>query len=108
MKDFSQALLLEGEPPGKMFQNQVLNAEREAFLAGFHKAFAYWAGPCTLCATCAVDANDGTCRNTRDARPSMEGAGIDVFETVKRAGLKLEILRNKGEFVRYFALLLLE
>ena len=108
LKDFSHALLLEGEPPGKTFQSQVLNAEREAFLAGFHKAFAYWAGPCVLCTPCAVGATDGTCRNTRDARPSMEGAGIDVFETVKRAGLNLRILRDKGEFVRYFALLLLE
>ena len=108
LKNFSQALLLEGEPPGKTFQALVLNAEKEAFLAGFHKAFAYWAGPCALCDTCAVGLTDGTCRNTRDARPSMEGAGIDVFETVKRAGLNLRILRDKGEFVRYFALLLLE
>jgi hypothetical protein len=38
----------------------------------------------------------------------MEGAGIDVYETVRRAGLNLQILRDKGEFVRYFALLLLE
>ena len=108
LQDFSNALLLEGEPPGKRFQDRVLNAEREAFLAGFHKAFAYWAGPCELCATCSVSAAGGTCRNTRDARPSMEGAGIDVYETVRRAGLDLEILRDKGEFVRYFALLLLE
>jgi len=108
LQDFSRALLLEGEPPGKMFQNRVLNAEREAFLAGFHKAFAYWAGPCVLCATCAVGATDGTCRNTRDARPSMEGAGIDVYETVRRAGLNLRILCDKGDYVRYFALLLLE
>jgi predicted metal-binding protein/ubiquinone/menaquinone biosynthesis C-methylase UbiE len=108
LQDFSHALLLEGEPPGKVFQSMVLDAEREAFLAGFHKAFAYWAGPCELCATCVADAPNGACRNTRDARPSMEGAGIDVFETVKRAGLNLRILRDKGEFVRYFALLLLE
>ena len=109
LQDFSHALLLEGEPPGKMFQRQVLDAEREAFLGGFHKAFAYWAGPCALCDSCAVGINDyGACRNTRDARPSMEGAGIDVYETVRRAGLNLQILRDKGEFVRYFALLLLE
>ena len=108
LKDFSQALLLEGEPPGKMFQKRVLAAEREGFLAGFHKAFAYWAGPCVLCDPCAASVPNGKCRNTRDARPAMEGAGIDVFETVRRAGLDLRILRNKGDYVRYFALLLLE
>jgi len=107
LKGFSHALLLEGEPPGKLFQTQVLKAEREAFLAGFHKGFAYWAGPCALCTICAV-ATEGTCRNTRDARPSMEGSGIDVYETVRRAELNLRILRDKGDFVRYFALLLLE
>ena len=108
LKDFSHALLLEGEPPGKIFQKRVLDAEREAFLAGFHKAFAYWAGPCVLCDTCAASVPNGKCCNTRDARPAMEGAGIDVFETVRRAGLNLRILRNKGDYVRYFALLLLE
>lgn len=108
LRDFSHALLLEGEPPGKMFQKQVLAAEREAFLAGFHKAFAYWAGPCVLCDPCAASVPNGKCCNTRDARPAMEGAGIDVFETVRRAGLNLRILRNKGDYVRYFALLLLE
>ena len=108
MKDFSHALLLEGEPPGKLFQSRVLKAEREAFLGGFHKAFAYWAGPCALCTDCTLSATEGMCRNTRDARPSMEGAGIDVYETVQQAGLNLRILRDKGDFVRYFALLLLE
>ncbi|MDR3599575.1 MAG: DUF2284 domain-containing protein [Desulfosporosinus sp.] len=108
LKDFSYALLLEGEPPGKMFQRRVLDAERDAFLAGFHKAFAYWAGPCVLCDTCAASVPNGKCCNTRDARPAMEGAGIDVFETVRRAGLNLQILRNKSDYVRYFALLLLE
>jgi len=91
-----------------LFQSRVLKAEREAFLGGFHKAFAYWAGPCALCTDCTLSATEGMCRNTRDARPSMEGAGIDVYETVQQAGLNLRILRDKGDFVRYFALLLLE
>jgi len=105
LKDYTWALLLEGEPPTKQFQKQVLQAEKEAFGAGFHKSFAYWAGPCTVCDTCSAD---GVCRNTRDARPSMESAGIDVFETVKRAGFNLRTLNNNGDFVKYFALLLVE
>jgi predicted metal-binding protein/precorrin-6B methylase 2 len=116
---YTKALLLEGEPPTDTFQRQVLKAEKEAFTAGYHKAFAYWAGSCTMCEPC-VFGGPGTagnssatgsaiaCRNTRDARPSMEGAGIDVFETVRRAGFKLRTLREKDEYVKYFALLLLE
>jgi len=105
IKNYRYALLLEGEPPTREFQLRVLEAEREAFRAGFYKAFAYWAGPCSLCSSCT---KGGTCHNTKDARPSMEGAGIDVFETVRRAGLGLRTLDRRDDFVKYFGLLLLE
>lgn len=105
LQDYRQALLLEGEPPTGAFQMQVLKAEKEAFKAGYHKAFAYWAGPCSICSSCSTD---GPCRNPKQARPSMEGAGIDVFETVRRAGITLRTLKNRDEYVKYYALLLLE
>lgn len=102
---YSSALLLEGEPPTGKFQRLVLDAEREAFLAGYHKALAFWAGPCSLCKECA---SDGKCRSSKHARPSMEASGIDVFETVRRAGLSVRTLKDRAEYVKYFALLLLE
>lgn len=105
LRDYTHCLLLEGSPPTRDFQRRVLRAEQEAFKAGFYKAFAFWAGPCILCDTCAVE---GSCRNTKDSRPSMEGSGIDVFETVKRAGLSLRTLAGEGDFIKYFGLLLLE
>lgn len=105
LRDFSLALLLEGEPPTRNFQRLVLEAERAAFRAGYYKAFAFWAGPCSLCQECAPD---GKCRHTRDARPSMESAGIDVYATARRAGLSLRPLSGPDDYVRYFALLLLE
>lgn len=106
LKDYTRALLLEGEPPTRDFQRKVLRAEKETFKAGFHKAFAYWAGPCSLCEPSCT--TDGVCRNPEDARSSMEGAGIDVFETVRRAGFTLRPLSNRDDFTKYFALLLLE
>lgn len=105
VKDYKHALLLEGEPPTTSFQLAVLQAERAAFKAGFHKAFSYWAGPCSLCESCV---GKGPCTNTVNARPSMEGAGIDVFETARRAGASVRTLTSKGDFVKYFALILLE
>ncbi len=105
MEDYTSAILLEGEPPTKEFQLRVLKAEKEAFTLGFYKAFAFWAGPCSLCPECP---RTGKCRNTKDSRPSMEGAGIDVFETVRRAGFALRTLDRKTDFVKYFALILLE
>ncbi|HAM50117.1 MAG TPA: metal-binding protein [Nitrospiraceae bacterium] len=104
VRDYKYALLLEGEPPTKVFQQRVLQAERETFKAGFYKAFSYWAGPCSLCKSCATN---GVCTNTANARPSMEGAGIDVFETVRRAGATVRTLKNKDSFIKYFALILL-
>lgn len=105
VKDYKKALLLEGEPPTRDFQVRVLQAERAAFKAGFHKAFSFWAGPCSLCESCGVN---GSCTNTANSRPSMEGAGIDVFATAKNAGARLRTLEQKDQFVKYFALLLLE
>lgn len=105
LKDYTTALLLEGEPPTGDFQRRVLQAEKMAFQAGFHRAFSFWAGPCTLCNLCQTD---GICKNTREARPSMEGAGIDVFETMKRAGFNVRTLSSHDDYVKYFALLLLE
>jgi len=105
VKDYKKALLLEGEPPTRDFQMRVLQAERAAFKAGFHKAFSFWAGPCSICESCP---ENGGCTNTANSRPSMEGAGIDVYETVRNAGATLKTLEQKNEFVKYFALLLLE
>lgn len=105
LKNYKHALLLEGEPPTGAFQLQVLEAEKEAFKAGFYKALAYWAGPCSICSACS---SDGNCHNPGRARPSMEGAGIDVFETVRGMGITLQPLKSKEEYVKYYALLLLE
>lgn len=105
LKGFHSVLLLEGEPPTREFQLKVLQAERTAYLNGFHKAFSYWSGPCSLCDACVTD---GKCRNTAMARPSMEGSGIDVFATAGRAGAALRPVTDKTGFVKYFGLLLLE
>ena len=102
---YGEALLLEGEPPTRDFQKMALRAERAAFQAGYYKALVFWAGPCSLCPECAPD---GECRNTRDARPSMEASGIDVFATVRQAGFSLRPLSKPDDYVKYFALLLLE
>ncbi|BCV21980.1 phosphomethylpyrimidine synthase ThiC [Moorella sp. Hama-1] len=105
LRDFSVALLLEGEPPARDFQRRVLAAEREAFKAGYYKAIAFWAGPCALCPSCSAA---DQCRHPRDARPSMEGSGIDVYETGRRAGHSFRTLQDRQNYVKYFALLLLE
>ncbi len=106
LKNYSKCLLLQGEPPTGDFQRLVLRAERAAFKAGYYKAFSLWAGPCGICDD--VCAGEDTCTNHKNARPSMEASGIDVFETVRRAGFSLQTLPEKDDYVKYFAILLLE
>lgn len=79
--------------------------ERELFLAGYHKTWTMGAGPCELCGTCALD---GDCVHPLDARPSMEGCGVDVFSTVRNAGWQIEVVREHDDEYQYFALVLVE
>lgn len=105
VRSYHRAFLLRGEPPTDTFQRKVLAAEALAFKAGCYKAFAYWAGPCSICPDCDLSA---PCTNPTHHRPSMEGSGIDVFATVRKAGETLHTLKAKGEVIKYYALLLLE
>ncbi|MBC3795657.1 methyltransferase [Acetobacterium tundrae] len=105
ISSYSKALLLKGEPPTGDFQHKILAAEKLAFTAGFHKAFSFWAGPCAICPKCDLDK---PCKNTKNRRPSMEGSGIDVFETVRGNGETLETRSAKDQIVKYYGLLLLE
>ena len=61
------------------------------------------AGPCDLCDTCAQGKE---CPTPEKARPSMEGCGIDVFTTVRNAGLKIDVVHNEDDEYSFFALVL--
>lgn len=80
--------------------------ERLAFSAGYYRAFGLGAGPCVLCAgECDTG---GHCRRPEEARPSMEACGIDVFQTLRNAGLDLFPARGPKEPCPRVGLLLLE
>jgi len=105
VRSYRWAILLEGAPPGREFHQRLLSLERRAFLSGFHKAFVFGAGPCTVCSKCP---GEGACNRSDLARPSMEASGIDVFQTAKEAGLYLAPVEERGQYVKYIGLLLLE
>lgn len=68
----------------------VSAVEKKAFEMGFVLAAGLIGGACRLCDTC-VAADDGkACRHPFEARPSMEGMGIDVIRTVRELGLDAE------------------
>lgn len=83
----------------------VAELEREAFYAGFYKAFGMGAGPCYLCDKCALEKG---CRHPDMARPSMEACGIDVYATARLAGFPIDVVPPEGGEENYYGLLLID
>ena len=94
----------------KNIRKSIFELEKHAFLSGYYKSFTYgFCGPCTMCEQCVVEEGVLSCENAKESRPSMEAAGIDVFETVRNAGLELEVQNEiDPDNLRMFTLLLLE
>lgn len=105
LDSYTSAFLVRGAPPGQNFHQALLSLEKKAFLEGYHKAFVFGAGPCTVCPECP---EEGRCRHPHLARPSMEGSGIDVYTTAFQAGVPLKPVQKKGQYITYLGLLLLE
>lgn len=87
------------------FNDIVVDLERIVFLDGYYKAWAIGSGPCDRCKSCNTK---GTCRNADKARPSMEGCGIDVFQTARAQGLPINVVKNHGLERDIYGLILLE
>jgi len=103
----------------KDLQKIVYELERKSFLSGYYKTFAMASSPCHLCAVCvaeeklqkgeALSAYDAlNCRHKDLMRPSLEAAGIDVFQTTRNAGYDLKVLKDYSEDVEIFGLVLLD
>lgn len=114
LRHYREALLLRlgGVCGGKEEDRQrrrlgemVAALERELFLAGHHRAWGMGAGPCSFCEACNLE---GPCRFLRQARPSMEGCGIDVYTTVRQAGWQIEVVQTLKSPFRLFSMVLIE
>jgi predicted metal-binding protein len=68
----------------------VVSLERQAFLAGYYKAWGLGAGPCFSCKTC----NLKKCIKQEKTRPSMESCGIDVYQTARANGFPIEVVKS--------------
>jgi predicted metal-binding protein len=84
----------------------VVEVERKAFLLGHYLALGLRGGPCALCNECTDPEED--CRHPEKARPSMEALGIDVFATLKNAGIPTEVKKNSEEEWFFHGLILVE
>jgi predicted metal-binding protein len=105
LDSYERAILIHFEPQADV-KATVVELEREIFLRGAWKAFGLGAGPCYLCESCALEV--GQCRHAERARPAMEACGIDVFTTVKKAGLPIEVVRTTRQCPNYYGLILVD
>lgn len=85
---------------------KLLKLERDVFLSGYRKAFLLFMDECCLCAECAGTKLD--CKNSQDARPTLEGMAVDVFALVRKYRLPIEVLRSYDESMNRYAVLMIE
>ena len=69
----------------------VAGLEAAAFKAGYYYATGFTGGICVLCPECVTVASGKACRRPLEARPAMEGVGIDVLKTAANAGLPISL-----------------
>ena len=105
LNEYKTALLFHSPSEYEGLKDIIVELEKEAFLFGYYKAFSMGSGPCHLCDECNLEE---ACLHPRNARPSMEACGIDVFKTARTAGYPIEVIKDHSCPQNYYALLLLE
>ena len=91
----------------RKFFNMLVDLEGELFKDGFYKAFVFLAGPCRLCKKCAK-LEEKPCCFLYQARPSMEGCGIDVYQTARNNGFFIKTLRERTETNNEYCLMMVD
>jgi len=91
----------------RVTQDISLELEKKAFADGYY--FAFSLSDCALCEGCGKMRGE-SCAHYTDTRPSMHGAGIDVFKTVRALGLPLEALSEpwREADLNFYSLVLVE
>lgn len=90
----------------KTVNDITLKIERELMLMGYYKVFALEPGTCNRCNECV--AQQGKCRFPTEARPSPESLAIDMFQTVKNAGWRMEVKTDLNQNWTNYAVILIE
>jgi predicted metal-binding protein len=104
VKQYSAILLMHSHDVQKL-SKVILELEKAAFLDGYYFAFALRS--CNLCEVCqAIKEND--CIQPEKIRPCESMFGIDIFKTVHKLGLPIEVLQNKEAVQNRYGFLLIE
>ncbi len=90
----------------KEMTNKLLNIERQIFLLGFQKVFLLNQTCCSLCKDCSGNRLD--CKDKTNSRPSPESFAVDVYKTVRKAGLDINVVAENPSEMNRIAILLIE
>lgn len=86
--------------------NKLLNVERDLFLIGLYKVFLLNQTCCSLCNDCSKNRLD--CKDKVKSRPSPESFAVDVYQTVRNAGLDINVVKDSPGEMNRIAILLIE
>lgn len=110
---YEWALLVQIKTPysdgflgAKKVHELINHLEREANRVESVYAAGFIGGECKLCEECVGQGSKEPCRHPFQARPSMEGIGIDVLKTAQNIGMDFKI-KDSPELI-WNGLLLLE
>ena len=91
---------------GQKINQGLLSIEREVFLSGYQKTFMLLITPCSLCEECTGRKED--CKDPKSARPTPEAMAIDVYSTVRKYDLPIQVLSDYSQTMNRYAILLVE
>ena len=104
VKSYNRILLLHAHDAGQL-SRAALEMEKAAFLDGFYFAFAV--RTCHLCEDCSVLKGEA-CPFPRKIRPCDQAFGIDVYKTVRKLGLPIEVLQKEGDIQNRYGFVLID
>lgn len=99
---------MEGnEKEYQKYLDALVELEGEMFKDQYYRAFLFLAGPCRQCQKCgAIEGKP--CASPWKARPSMEGCGIDVYQTARNNSFPIQTLREKTDPGNRYCLILVD
>jgi predicted metal-binding protein len=85
---------------------KLLTVEKDVFLTGYQKVFLLNQTCCCLCKSCSGNRLD--CKDKEKSRPSPESFAVDVYQTVRNAGLAINVVSTNPSEMNRIAILLIE
>jgi predicted metal-binding protein len=104
IKAYKKILLLHGHD-GYKLTKACLHLERELFLDDYYYAFAVRC--CNFCKDCIVE-KGRDCAHPDKVRPCEEMLGVDVFQTAKKLGMPISVLKQPDDVQNRYGFVLIE